>query len=48
LPEPDFACQQNVDGKIPYVGDARLMAGDQEVAANVPQKVYTTNASGVK
>ena len=42
LPEPDFACEQNVDEKISYVDSARLMAGEQEVQANVPQKVYQT------
>jgi predicted dehydrogenase len=46
LPEHDFVCGQTVDEKIPYVSDAKLMAGGKMVDANVPQKVFTTSSVG--
>jgi len=48
LPAPDFALNSDNDKAIPFVSNARLMAGEQEVQANVPQKIYTSNALGEK
>ena len=40
LPDPDFVPNAGNDEMIPFVSDGRLMNGNQEVVANVPEKVY--------